>query len=363
MTIETTAQFTIQYTRYLDEEGRPLGPLPAFATDPAVLHKLYRWMVLTRTFDLKAINLQRTGKMGTYAASLGQEGVSVAIGHTMASDDVLVPAYREYGAQFQRGVKMVEILRFWGGMESGNCYENCPQDFPIAVPIGTQPLHASGIATAMKYRKEKRAALSVCGDGATSQGDFYEAMNVAGAWHLPVVFVINNNQWAISISRKSQTNCETLAQKGLAAGIPSQQVDGNDIIAMVEVLDKALTRARSGKGPSVIEAITYRLHDHTTADDASRYRAPSEVEQAWHAEPVKRLKLYMQGLGLWDEAYEQRLVAECQAEVDVAVQEYFATEAEPVTVMFDYHFAELTHDLVPQRATAQEYAHTVRDKH
>lgn len=363
MSIQTTAQFTINYTRYLDEEGRPVGDLPAFAGDPVLLQQLYRWMVLTRTFDLKAINLQRTGKMGTYAASLGQEAVAVAIGHTLNKEDVLIPAYREYGAQFQRGVKMVEILRFWGGMELGNCYQDCPQDFPIAVPIGTQPLHAAGVATAIKYRKEKRAALSVCGDGATSQGDFYEALNVAGAWHLPVVFVINNNQWAISIARKNQTNTETLAQKGIAAGIPSQQVDGNDIIAMCDVLDKALTRARSGKGPSVIEAITYRLHDHTTADDASRYRSPQEVEQAWHAEPIKRLRLYMERLACWDETQEARLTEECQAQVDAAVQEYFATSAEPVSAMFDYQYQDLPHDLVVQKEVAEAFAPTVRSKH
>ena len=359
----TSTTFTIPYTRYLDEEGRALAELPSFASDTTILHKLYRWMTLTRTFDLKAINLQRTGKMGTYAASLGQEAVSVAIGHTMATDDVLVPAYREYGAQFQRGVKMEEILRFWGGMEMGNCYENCPEDFPIAVPIGTQPLHAAGIAAAMKYRKQKRAALSVCGDGATSQGDFYEAMNVAGAWHLPVVFVINNNQWAISLSRKGQSSAETLAQKGIAAGIPSLQVDGNDIIALCDVMQKALMRARSGKGPTVIEAITYRLHDHTTADDAARYRPPSEVEAAWQAEPIKRLKLYMESLGVWDSAQEAALISDCQVQVDSAVQSYFASKAEPVTAMFDYQFAELPQHLVSQRETAEVFASTISSKH
>lgn len=358
-----SAQFSITLSRFLDQEGRPLSELPAFASDPLLLKELYRWMLLTRTFDLKAINLQRTGKMGTYAASLGQEAVSVAIGHAMATDDVLVPAYREYGAQFQRGVQMLEILRFWGGMETGNCYENCPEDFPIAVPIGTQPLHAAGIAAAMKYRKQKRAAVSVCGDGATSQGDFYEAMNVAGAWHLPVVFVITNNQWAISLSRKSQSNAETLAQKGIAAGIPCLQVDGNDIVAMCDAMDKALQRARSGKGPTVIEAITYRLHDHTTADDAARYRPVAEVEQAWQAEPVKRLRLYMESLGFWDQTQEAALLAACQAEVDVAVQAYFASEAEPVTAMFDYQFETLPHHLVEQRETAEAFAATVSAKH
>ncbi|MCD6047868.1 MAG: odpA [Gammaproteobacteria bacterium] len=355
MTTSISAEFKITYTQFLDSDGQALGELPAFAHDKKIMLELYRWMVVTRTFDAKAINLQRTGKMGTYASSLGQEAISVGFGHAMQANDVLVPAYREYGAQFQRGVEMSEILAFWGGMERGNAYQHCPEDFPIAVPIGTQPLHAAGVAAAFKYRKQKRVAVAVCGDGATSEGDFYEAINVAGAWHLPVVFVVANNQWAISLSRKQQTNSETIAQKAIAAGILGKQVDGNDVIAMREVSLQALERARSGKGPTIIEAITYRLHDHTTADDATRYRGKEEVENAWKNEPVRRLKIYIESQGWWTAQDEEKLQQEAQEKVEKAVKEYFALPAEPVTAMFDYHFAKLPHDLAEQREIAEAF--------
>ena len=355
MTTEVIAQFEITLTRFLDAEGKALGELPAFAHDKEIMLSLYRWIVLTRVFDAKAINLQRTGKMGTYASSLGQEAVSVGFGHAMQKTDVLVPAYREYGAQLQRGVSMTEILAFWGGTEMGNCYANCPEDFPIAVPIGTQPLHGAGIAAAMKYRKQSRAVVAVCGDGATSEGDFYEAINVAGAWQLPIVFIVTNNQWAISLSRHQQTHAQTLAQKAIAAGIRGLQVDGNDVIAMREVSQIALDRARNGKGPTLIEAITYRLHDHTTADDATRYRPKEEADAAWNHEPVKRLKNYILSQGWWNDAEEKQWQHECHAKVEKAVEKYFALPREPVSAMFDYHYASLPHDLVEQRETAEMF--------
>ena len=189
-------------------------------------------MVLTRVFDKKAIALQRTGKMGTYPSSLGQEAISVAIGSVMQKDDVLFPYYREYGAQFLRGVTMTEIFQYWGGDERGMDYKGPQKDFPICVPIATHAPHAVGVAYAMKLRKEPRVAVFVCGDGATSKGDFYEAMNAAGLWKLPVVFVVNNNQWAISVRREIQTGCQTIAQKAIAAGFDGEQVDGNDIVAV-----------------------------------------------------------------------------------------------------------------------------------
>ncbi len=355
MTTSLVAEFKISLTQFLDRNGNPLSELPAFAHDKKIMAELYRWMVITRAFDTKAINLQRTGKMGTYASSLGQEAISVGIGNAMQQDDVLVPAYREYGAQFQRGVEMREILAFWGGMEKGNCYAHCKADFPIAVPIGTQPLHAAGVATAIKYRKQKRVAVSVCGDGATSQGDFYEAINVAGAWYLPVVFVVCNNQWAISVSRQQQTRAETIAQKAIAVGILGKQVDGNDIIAMRDAVAQALERARAGKGPTLIEAITYRLHDHTTADDATRYRSKEEVEEAWTKEPLRRLKNYIEHQGWWTTHDEEKLQQEAQEKVEKAVQEYFSLKTEPITAMFDYHYATLPHDLAEQREIAEGF--------
>jgi 2-oxoisovalerate dehydrogenase E1 component alpha subunit len=346
------ANFSIEYTRFLDPQGQPTQPLPAFAQDPKILIELYRWMVLTRVFDTKAIALQRTGKMGTYASSLGQEAVSTALGHVMRKEDVLCPYYREYAAQFQRGVKMSEILLYWGGDERGSCFANNREDFPISVPIGSQSLHAVGVATAFKIRKQARVAATVCGDGATSEGDFYEAINVAGAWHLPVVFIVNNNQWAISVPRKTQTGTPTLAQKAIAGGFSGEQVDGNDVIALRYVIERALEKARSGGGPSLIEAITYRLCDHTTADDASRYRHKAELEKAWSEEPIARLRTYLLQQNMWSPSEEEKLLAECAAQVEAAVQEYLATPPPSIESMFDYHYAELPHDLKLQRAEA-----------
>jgi 2-oxoisovalerate dehydrogenase E1 component alpha subunit len=351
----TVANFTIEYTRFLDPEGKPTQAFPAFAEQADNLRRLYREMVLARTFDTKSIALQRTGKLGTYAPILGHEAIGAAIGDALHKEDVFVTAYREYGAQIQRGVKMSEILAYWGGDERGNAFVNCKEDFPIAVPLGTQCLHAAGVATAFKLRKQARVVLTVCGDGATSEGDFYEAINVAGAWQLPIVFIINNNQWAISVSRKVQSGAQTLAQKGIAAGIPSEQVDGNDVIAMRHVLEKALDKARNGGGPSLIEAVTYRLFDHTTADDATRYRSKEEVEKAWTEEPIKRLKLYMESKNIWSTQDEDAWAAQCSAQVEQAVKEYMEMPAQGLEDIFDHHYATLPHDLKEQRDTALKF--------
>ncbi|VEH33319.1 pyruvate dehydrogenase E1 alpha subunit [Legionella sainthelensi] len=211
----TVAQFDITYTQFLDEHGKLAGQLPDFAKDYTVLKELYKMMVLTRTFDKKAIALQRTGKMGTYAPINGQEAISTAIGHAMRPEDVFVPYYRDYAAQFQRGVKMSEILAFWGGDERGSQFSCNSEDLPICVPIASQCLHATGIAFAFQYRNQPRVAVVCLGEGGTSEGDFYEAINIAGTWKLPVVFVVNNNQWAISVPREKQTGTQTIAQKQL----------------------------------------------------------------------------------------------------------------------------------------------------
>lgn len=350
MTTNTTAQFTITYTRFLDPQGQLLQPLPAFAEHKNELLALYRFMTLVRVFDTKAIALQRTGKMGTYPSILGQEAISTAIGHAMQPTDVLCPDYREYAAQLQRGVKMAEILAYWGGDERGSCFAHNREDFPISVPIGTQYLHATGVATAFKIRKQPRVAVTVCGDGGTSEGDVYEALNVAGTWNLPVVFIINNNQWAISVPRRAQTGAPTLAQKAIAGGFDGKQVDGNDVIAMRHVVGEAIEKARIGGGPTLIEAITYRLCDHTTADDANRYRDKTELKKAWEEEPLARLRVYLIQQGHWSPQQEESLLAECNSQVEQAVQEYLAIPRPTLESMFDYHYAKLPHDLAEQRA-------------
>ncbi|HWP94774.1 MAG TPA: pyruvate dehydrogenase (acetyl-transferring) E1 component subunit alpha [Gammaproteobacteria bacterium] len=349
---KTVARFEIGYTQYLDPSGKPLGPLPDFARNVDELLRMYRMMTFVRQFDTKAIALQRTGQLGTYASCLGHEATHVGIGAAMKPEDAFFPMYREYGTQFLRGVKPHEVLLFWGGDERGNDFSGPKHDFAWCVPIATQFHHATGAAAAFKYRREKRVAVSVIGDGGTSQGDFYESLNCAGAWKLPVVFVVCNNKWAISVPLSLQTACETLAQKAIAGGIRGEQVDGNDIIAVRDVMEQALARARNGEGPTLVEAITYRLSDHTTADDARRYRPNEEVEKHKKEEPLIRFRQYLKDIGAWDDEKEAALIAECQAEIDKEVERYKAAGKPPVESMFDHMFANLPEKLVAQRAQA-----------
>jgi pyruvate dehydrogenase E1 component alpha subunit len=341
----------LAYTRYLAPDGRLTGELPAWADDFNLLTRLYRQMVLTRLFDQKAVALQRTGRIGTYAPTLGQEAIGVAIGSLMHPEDVLIPYYRDTAVQLMRGVRMEEILLYWGGDERGSDFVEpaVAQDFPLCVPIATQALHACGVASAFKIRGEHRVAVTTCGDGATSKGDFLEALNVAGAWQLPVVFVINNNQWAISVPRRIQCGAPTLAQKAIGAGFHGEQVDGNDILAVYDRMQVALERARTGKGPVLLECLSYRLGDHTTADDATRYRPAEEVKQAWLEEPIKRLQSFMAGQGVWDEGREQALIAECQAQVQKSVDAFDATGLQPPESVMDHVYAKWPSALAEQR--------------
>lgn len=350
------ASFEIGYTQFLDPQGEPAQPLPPFASDAAALVALYRGMVLTRAFDTKAIALQRTGKIGTFASALGQEAVGVGTASAMRPDDVLVPSYRDHAAQFVRGVSMVESLLYWGGDERGSNFAVPRRDFANCVPIGTQVPHAAGAAYAFKLRREPRAAVCLFGDGGTSRGDFYEAMNMAGVWRLPMVMVINNNQWAISCPRSQQTVAATLAQKAIAAGIDGLQVDGNDVIAVRHAVEQALDKARAGGGPTLIEALTYRLGDHTTADDASRYRDADEVRQQWAFEPITRLRTYLARTGTWDKDQEEALQRECAEQVNQAVEAYLAVPPPGPEAMFDCLYATLPRALEPQRAEAQRFA-------
>src|SRR5258708_16433379 len=215
-------------------------------------------MVLVRAFDLKAVAMQRTGRLGPYAASLGQEAVSVGVASAMRVDDVLLPSYRDNAALIWRGVKLEEILLFWGGDERGNDFSGPIQDFPFCIPVGSQAPHAAGVAYAFKLRKEPRVAVCLFGDGATSQGDVFEAMNFAGVQKLPVVFAVTNNQWAISLPLRLQPPSETLAQKAIAAGFIGEQADGNDIVAMHAAAEEAIEAARNRRGPRFIEAGTHR---------------------------------------------------------------------------------------------------------
>jgi pyruvate dehydrogenase E1 component alpha subunit len=342
-------ELDIAYRRFLDEAGNPVAELPEFARREECLRDLYRWMHLTREFDARAVMLQRSGRLGTFPSSLGQEATSVGLAHAMRDEDVLVPSFREQGAQLLRGVSAVELLLYWAGDERGSDYAVPREDFPVSVPVGSHAAHAAGVALALSLRGEDRAVVCVFGDGATSKGDVYEAMNFAGLWGLPLVFVVVNNGWAISTPRAAQTAAQTLAQKSLAAGFGGVQVDGNDVIAVRQVVAEALAGARAGEGPSLVEAVTYRLADHTTADDAGRYRDESEVTEHWKQDPLPRLRNYLVASELWSKRDEQELLDWCRGELDLAVSEFEARPPQPPQEMFAYLFAELPVSLAGQR--------------
>lgn len=339
--MKIVATFQIPYYQYLDEQSNLADSLPVFANDPRILVELYQLMSLVRIFDNKAVALQRTGKMGTYPSTRGQEAFSVGMGRALQASDLFIPYYRDVGTLMQRGVKLSEILMYWSGDERANHYQCGGEDFPYTVPIASQCLHAAGAAAAIKIRQQKRAVLVSCGDGATSEGDFYEALNIAGVWHLPLVMVVNNNQWAISVPRQRQTHAVTIAQKAIAAGIESEQIDGNDVIAVEDRVRVALDKARNGKGPTMLEVLTYRHADHTTADDASRYEVTAVRLKAWEHEPIIRLRRYLEAQCLWSEAQEAALQQEVTRQTDVAVQEYLETPAPKPVDMFTHLYAKL----------------------
>ncbi|WP_149194689.1 pyruvate dehydrogenase (acetyl-transferring) E1 component subunit alpha [Luteimonas suaedae] len=350
MTVAAT--FEIEYLQYLGPDGKPTADFPAAFSDPETLLPLFKEMLFVRTFDTKSIALQRTGKLGTYASSLGHEATHIGIGASMRPEDVFAPSYREYGAQFMRGVHPREILMYWGGDERGNDFEVPRHDFSWSVPISTQCLHAAGAALAFKLRKEPRLAVACCGDGGSSKTDFYAALNSAGAYTLPLVLCVINNGWAISVPRSAQTGAKTLAQKGIAGGLPCLQVDGNDLVAVLEGMRRATERARNGEGATVIEFLTYRLHDHTTADDARRYRSEEEVKAAWERDPIPRLRTFLTTKKLWDEQQEKAWAEACGKRVDAEINAYLASKVQPVEAMFDYLYADPPADLLKQRDAA-----------
>ena len=353
MPIRTVYEASIEHLQILDEEGRLDKKLAkGTLTDDQVVH-LYEQMRIGRELDEIAFKLQRSGRMGTYPQNKGQEANAVASALAMKKGhDWLVSAYRENAALFMHGLPMHFVLLYWMGDERGSKIPEGVNITPLSVPIGTHMLHATGIAWAMKIRKEKdRAAITYFGDGATSEGDFHGAMNFASTLQVPCIFYCQNNQWAISVPRSKQMRSETVAQKALAYGMPTIQVDGNDVFAVYKATKDARERAVKGGGPTFIEAVTYRLGDHTTADDARRYRDPKEVE-AWVAkDPLIRTRLYLESVGKWDDTKQVTLEDRAKKIVAEVVRAAEGIEAPHAADMFDSMYAELPEALRVQRVT------------
>jgi len=339
----------IEFRQFLDIHGNLLQALPEHLDNRDQLLDIYQVLVTTRLFDEIAVNLQRTGMLGTYAQSMGQEAIGTAIGKEMLANDVFIPYYRDVATQIQRGVLLEEILLYWGGDERGSCFSQQAKDFPLCVPIATQFCHAIGVAFALKQQSQGSVAVVTGGDGATSKGDFYEALNIAGAMSLPCLFVINNNQWAISVPIQQQTASKTIAHKAYAAGITAIQIDGNDPIAMLVGVKQALQQIRQTGKPFFIEAISYRICNHTTADDASRYMQQSLLDEAIQKEPLLRYKKFLEQQYQWNEKDDKKLYKKCQQKVDRAVNKYKNTKPQDSAEFFDYMYQDLPNDLAEQK--------------
>ena len=330
--------FNVSYLQILDAEGHLDTDLEPDIPPDALRH-LYRTMVLARQLDQRMLSLQRQGRIGTFAPSTGQEASQVGSAFALEPTDWMVPAFRETAAYLLRGLPIKAILIYFMGREEGNLIPEGHRDLPIAIPVASQIPHAVGLAMAAKIRRDPCAVLTYFGDGATSEGDFHEACNFAGVFQVPVVFLCQNNQYAISVPIQRQTRARTLAQKAIAYGFDGLQVDGNDLLAVYVATRDALARAKAGKGPTLIECLTYRMSMHTTADDPSRYRTKEEEEEWRKKDPSPRFREYLRRKRLWDEAWQAQIEQEIDAEIRRALEEAEAGADVDPTDMFDAVFA------------------------
>jgi pyruvate dehydrogenase E1 component alpha subunit len=300
--------------------------------------ELYRKMMLARKFDEKAFSLQRRGEISTYAPHKGQEAAQIGAVFALEEEDWMVPSFRESAAFMMRGAPLDKIFQRWMGDPNGQKNLSEINTLPVAVPVGTQNLHVAGIGMAMEKKDDENAVLGFTGDGSTSEGDFHEALNFSGVFDAHSVFFIQNNQYAISLPTEKQTNSETLAQKAIAYGIDGIQVDGNDILAVIKAVEEALEKARKGE-PVLIEALTYRLEDHTTSDDSTRYRDEEEVEKWKEKDPLKRFREYLKDHGIWDDELEN-FEEKAEEKVDEAAKSAMEMDDPEFDEMFDYVYGE-----------------------
>jgi len=334
--------------RILDERGEVIAPELEPALGPEVLTNAYRTMVLARVADEKAVVLQRQGRLGAYPPNRGQEAASLGPAMAMGPDDWLVWSFRELSALLWRGLPLEKYLLAWMGHEEGNRYEGGLRITPPAIPVGSQYAYAAGLAYASRYRHEQAVTFAYTGDGGTSEGDFHESVNAAGVFRLPMVMVIQNNQWAISVPRSRQTASPTLAQKACAYGIPGIQVDGNDLLAMYAAAAEARERAMRGDGPTLIEAYTYRLGDHTTSDDARKYRLEAELKEWEPRDPLIRLRAYLISKGFLDEPRDLKVWEEARRLTEEAVTAAEAVPAPTLEEVFAYTYADMPPSLAEQ---------------
>ncbi len=349
MPVKTVGKFDVKYMQILTEKGtvdeKLLPDLSA-----SQLTDLYKWMYLAREADERMLKLQRQGRLGTLPVNKGQEAAVCGATMAMTDKDWMVGAYRELGARLMRGSRLTGEMLYYNGYEEGIQMPEGSRTLPVSIVLASQIPHAVGLAYAARMKGEKDvAALSFFGDGASSEGDFHEALNFASVWQAPVVFFTQNNQWAISTPREKQTRAKTLAQRAIAYDIPGIQVDGNDVLAVYKATKEALDRAKAGDGPTLIEALTYRMGVHTTADDPKRYRKDEEVTEWEKKDPLVRFRTWLEAEKHWTDRKQKSLEDDVKKQIDEAVKEFEAFEDKTPDSPFDYVFGDPDDDLKEQR--------------
>ena len=346
MPLTIIGTFEIKRLDILDEKGNcDEKVMPKLSKDQML--KLYELMVLTRALDDKALALQRQGRMGTYASIRGQEASDVGSAFALSKEDWMFPTYRQNGAYITRGFPMEKLLQ-WSWDERGMRIPDGENDFTLSIPIATQVTHAVGAAWAANLQKKKTAVLAYLGDGGTSESDFSAAMNFAGVYRVPCVILCENNHFAISLPVERQTASSTIAQKAIAFGFDGIQVDGNDVFAVYKSVKDAVDKAKAGGGPTFIEAVTYRISDHTTADDASRYRSKQEVALWEQKDPIRRLQIYLKKKKIWTESYQKVLDKRIASQVEEAVACYDTISTPDIKDIFLYTYKTMTPQLQEQ---------------
>ena len=349
MAKKNIGKFAVEYFQVLNENGQIDAKLDPGLTDEQLL-ELYRAMVLAREADQRMLKLQRQGRLGTIPVCTGQEASACAATLAMEENDWFVGSYRELGGRLMRGEPLINSMLIYNGYEEGNVVPGNDRTLPISIVLGSQLPHAVGLAYASQMRGETdTAAVAFFGDGSTSQGDFHEALNFAAVWNTPVVFVCQNNQWAISTPRNKQTKAQSIAQKAIAYDIPGVQIDGNDALAVYKATKEALDRAKAGGGPTLIEAMTYRMSVHTTADDPTRYRSADEVKAWEKKDPIERFRKYLVKRELLTDESNEKISAEVKAEVEKAVKEFEGISDFKMDAPFDFTFETEVPELESQR--------------
>lgn len=339
----------------IDNDGKIINKKHMPEIEDAEIVEAYKAMLFARTADNMIVSYQRQGRIFTYPPNYGQEAISGAVARIMRDDDWLVPAFREMGAYLAKGATLKEIFMYFMGYEEGVNFKNAKNFLPYAVPIASQLVHASGIGYEIKYNKKDQVVFTFVGDGGTSEGDFHEALNFAGVWKAPVVFVVQNNQYGISTPFKVQTASDGIAIKSYAYGIKGIQVDGNDFFAMYKAVKESAELAKKGEGPVLIEAVTYRKGAHTTSDDPTKYRTKEEEESWDEKDPLKRLKAYLVQNKLFSDKEEEALVEEYRKEIDRQFVEAENYNTYPLEEAFKYTYGEMPDDLKEQMVEHEKF--------